>query len=221
MQLTIEPLALDLKTTFRIAHGADDRRGNVLVHLDEGVGEAAAVPYYGETQEKIVAYLKSVPDLGDDPFDIDGTLARLPPGSLAARAAVDVALHDLWGQRLGQPLYRLFGLNAAAVPQTSFTIAMDSPAVMAQRARESGLPILKLKLGGEEDEAIVAAVRSATTARLRVDANAGWTREKALDLIPRLAPGRGWDECVIGAMCAPHCNWVGVLAGIVDTGQCP
>ncbi|MCX6068354.1 MAG: hypothetical protein NT121_21845, partial [Chloroflexi bacterium] len=79
MKLTIEPITLNLKTTFRIAHGADDQRFNVLVHLDEGVGEAPAVTYYGETQEKIVAYLKSVPDLGDDLFDLDGILARLPP----------------------------------------------------------------------------------------------------------------------------------------------
>ncbi len=188
MKLTIEPITLNLKTTFRIAHGADDQRFNVLVHLDEGVGEAPAVTYYGETQEKIVAYLKSVPDLGDDLFDLDGILARLPPGSRAARAAVDVAMHDLWGKRLGQPLYRLFGLNPTHLPQTSFTIAMDEPEIMAQRARDSGYPIIKVKLGGKEsDEAMVAAIRNATDARLRVDANAGWTREQALRLIPRLA----------------------------------
>ena len=188
MKLSVESLSLNLKTTFRIAHGADDQRFNVLVHLDEGVGEAPAVPYYGETQERILAYLSSVPDLGDDWFDIDGVLARLPPGSRAGRAAIDIALHDLWGQRLGQPLYRLFGLNPTNLPLTSFTIAMDDPEVMARRARESGYPIIKVKLGGGvEDEAMVAAIRRATDARLRVDANAGWTREQALELIPRLA----------------------------------
>ena len=191
MKLSIEALSLNLKTTFRIAHGADDQRFNVLVHIDEGVGEAPAVPYYGETQEKIIAYLKSVPDLGDDIFDLDGMLARLPAGSRAGRAAVDIALHDLWGKRLGQPLYRLFGLNPTHLPQTSFTIAMDEPEVMARRASESGYPIIKVKLGGGSgDEALVAAIRKATNARLRVDANAGWTREQALELIPRLA---GYD----------------------------
>jgi L-alanine-DL-glutamate epimerase-like enolase superfamily enzyme len=188
MKLTIEPITLNLKTTFRIAHGADNQRFNVLVHLDEGVGEAPAVTYYGETQEKIVAYLKTIPDLGDDLFDLDGTLARLPPGSRAGRAAVDVALHDLWGKRLGQPLYRLWGLNPSNLPQTSFTIAMDAPEIMAERARDSGYPIIKVKLGGtESDEAMVAAIRQATSAKLRVDANAGWSREQALKLIPRLA----------------------------------
>ena len=187
MKLSIEPVVLNLKSTFRIAHSADDQRFNVLVHLDEGVGEAPAVTYYGETQEKIVTYLKTVPELGDNPFDIDGVLSRLPPGSRAGRAAVDIALHDLWGKRLGQPLYRLFGLNPANLPQTSFTIAMDEPAVMAQRAKDSGYPIIKIKLGGKDSEVMVAAIRKATNARLRVDANAGWTREQALELIPRLA----------------------------------
>ena len=76
MKLHWEPITLDLKTTFRVAHGASDQRHNVLVYLDDGVGEAAAVPYYGETREGIIEYLKPVPDLGDDPFDMDAVLGR-------------------------------------------------------------------------------------------------------------------------------------------------
>jgi L-Ala-D/L-Glu epimerase len=110
----------------------------------------------------------------------------LPLGSQASRAAIDIALHDLWGKRLGQPLYRLFGLDAKRLPLTSFTIAMDEPAIMAERAKASGLPIIKIKVGGPNDEAMVAAIRNATTAKLRVDANAGWTREQAAAMIPRL-----------------------------------
>ncbi len=187
MKLSWEPISLDLKTTFRVAHGASDQRHNVLVYLDDGVGEAAAVPYYGETQEGIIAYLESVADLGDDPFDLDAVLSRRPAGSRAARSALDEALHDLWGKRLGQPLYRLFGLNPNHLPLTSFTIAMDEPSLMAERAREGRYPILKIKLGSERDEEIVAAIRRVTDAKLRVDANAGWTREQALHIIPRLA----------------------------------
>jgi L-alanine-DL-glutamate epimerase-like enolase superfamily enzyme len=187
MKLHWEPITLDLKTTFRVAHGASDQRHNVLVYLDDGVGEAAAVPYYGETQTGISAYLQSVGDLGDDPFDLDAVLSRRPPGSRAARSAIDEALHDLWGKKLGQPLYRLFGLNPKNLPLTSFTIAMDEPSAMAERAREGGYPMLKVKLGGGRDEEIVAAIRKVTDAKLRVDANAGWTREQALHLIPRLA----------------------------------
>jgi len=187
MRLTWEPITLDLKTPFRIAHGTYSHRHNVLVRLDEGLGEAAAVVYYGETQEVILDYLKTVPDLGDDPFDFEAVLKRLPPGSKAARAAIDVALHDLWGKRIGQPLYRLFGLNPEALPETSFTIAMDEPEEMGRQAKASGYPILKIKLGGGRDEAMVAAIRKATDARLRVDANAGWSREEAARLVPRLA----------------------------------
>ena len=187
LQLSCEPVTLDLKTTFRIAHGASDQRHNVIAHLDEGIGEGAVVPYYGDTQAEIIAYLdQAACSLGSDPFLIEDILNRLPPGSLAARAAVDIALHDLWGRILGQPLYRLFGLNKESIPLTSFTIAIDEPSRMAERARQSGYPVIKIKLGSPQDEAIVAAIRKATGAKLRVDANAGWTREEAARLIPRL-----------------------------------
>ncbi len=186
MKLHWEPITLDLKTTFRVAHGASDQRHNVLVYLDDGVGEAAAVPYYGETQAGIIEYLKSVPDLGDDIFDMDAVLAKRPAGSRAARSAIDEALHDLWGKKLGQPLYKLFGLNPNNLPLTSFTIGMAEPEVMAEQAKASGHPVLKIKLGSEKDEAIVKAIRSVTSAKLRVDANAGWSREQALEIIPRL-----------------------------------
>lgn len=188
MNLRWEPMTLNLRTAFRIAHGVSDQRHNVIVRLDEGTGEAAAVPYYGDTQASLMAYLSGVGEkLGDDPFLIDEVLERRPPGSRAARAAIDIALHDLWGKRLGQPLYRLFGLDPKRMPQTSFTIAIDEPEEMARRARESGYPIIKIKLGSANDEAIVAAIRQASSGRLRVDANAGWSREQAVDLIPRLA----------------------------------
>src|SRR5262245_44506724 len=145
-----EPITLELKITFRVAHGASDQRHNVLVYLDDGVGEAAAVPYYGETQNGIIEYLKSVPDLGDDLLDLDAVLAKRPAGSRAARSAIDEALHDLWGKKLGQPLYKLFGLNPKELPLTSFTIGMDEPEVMADQAKESAYPILKIKLGSEK-----------------------------------------------------------------------
>lgn len=187
MRITCEPITLDLRTTFRIAHGASDQRHNVLVHLGEGIGEAAAVAYHGETQAGILDYLEKLADLEFDPFLLEDSLKQLPAGSRAARAGVDIALHDAWGKALGQPLYRLFGLNPEKLPLTSFTIAIDEPEQMAERARNSGLPILKIKLGSPDDERIIAAVRRATAARLRLDANAGWTRQQAAELIPRLA----------------------------------
>src|SRR5688500_20060827 len=95
MKLHWEPITLDLKTTFRVAHGAFDQRFNVLVHLDDGVGEAAAVPYYGETQDGIIDYLKSVPDLGDDPFYMDSVLTNRPPGSSEDGYVFTEALIDI------------------------------------------------------------------------------------------------------------------------------
>jgi L-Ala-D/L-Glu epimerase / N-acetyl-D-glutamate racemase len=144
------------------------------------------VPYYGETQEGIIEYLQSVPDLGDDLFDIETVLSKRPEGSRAARSAIDQALHDLWGKKLGQPLYKLFGLNPNQLPLTSFTIGIDEPEIMAKQAKASGLPILKIKLGSEKDEQILTAIRKVTDAMLFADVNAGWSREQALKMIPRL-----------------------------------
>ncbi len=187
LPIQAEPFTLDLRTTFRIAHGASDQRQTVIVHIAEGIGEGAIVSYHGESLEGVLRYLQNIQDqLGDDPDQLEDILNRLPAGSQAARAAVDIALHDLWGKRLGAPLYRLLGLNRDRLPLTSFTIAIDTPELMAERARQSGYPYIKIKLGSPDDIDIVKAIRTATDARLQVDANAGWTRQQAIDLIPRL-----------------------------------
>jgi L-Ala-D/L-Glu epimerase / N-acetyl-D-glutamate racemase len=197
MKLACQPITLDLRTTFRIAHGASDQRFNVISSLaDEewiGYGEAAAVSYHGETQAGILKYLTELknttadPEKINDPFLIEDFLNQLPQGSQAAKASLDIAQHDWMGKKLGLPVYRLLGLNPQNIPETSFTIAIDKPELMAERARESNWPIIKIKLGSSNDEAIVSAIRNATDARLRVDANAGWLRESALEIIPRLA----------------------------------
>jgi len=188
MRLSFEPVTLDLRRPFNIAHGVSLTRRNVLVRLDAGIGEAAAVAYHGETAEGIVRYLSEL-DLGafEDPCLIDDVLGSLPPGSAAARAAVDIALHDLWGQTLQQPLYRLFGLNPSAIPPTSVTIAIDTPQAMAEAAAAARESILKIKLGAAGDEARIRSIRAATRATLRADANGGWTREQAEKLLPVLA----------------------------------
>ncbi len=192
MNLTVSPLTLDLRTTFRVSHGASDRRHNVLIAVEQdgliGYGEAAAVFYYGDTQESLTQALKALPPLSDDLFALEETLEALPRIPHAARAAVDMALHDLWGKRLGQPLYRLFGLRPAPLSPTSFTISIDRPQVMAERARQSGYPIIKIKLDAQAPEAQVAAIRAVTNASLRVDANAAWQPQQALEIITRLAP---------------------------------
>jgi L-alanine-DL-glutamate epimerase-like enolase superfamily enzyme len=209
MPLVIEALGLRLRQPFVIAHGASTTRENVLVRLRtgglEGLGEAAAVPYLGESRAGIVAYLEALDRSGADldPLGLAHAIDALPPGSAAARAAVDIALHDAFGQALGQPLYRLLGLRPERIPPSSFTIAIGTPEQMAEAARAAPLPVLKLKLGGldepargagDADLARVDAVRAASALPIRVDANAGWTRERAERLLPLLAE-RGVELC--------------------------
>jgi L-alanine-DL-glutamate epimerase-like enolase superfamily enzyme len=157
----------------------------------EGWGEAAPSRYYGETADTVLSVLERLaPALPEDPCDLEVAEARfaaLVPKNGAARAALSAALHDLVGKRLGQPLWRLWGLDAARAPSSSFTIGLDTAEQMRVKVAEAApYPILKIKLGTDRDEAILRAVRDATDKPLRVDANAGWTRERALQMLPVL-----------------------------------
>jgi len=182
-----EPITLNLKTTFRIAHGASDQRHNVLVHIGDGIGEAAGVVQHGENQASIMAYLEKIKDQSWSTKYLEDTINNLPVGSQAGKAAIDIALHDHLGKELGIPLYELFGVNPQKAPETAYTIAIDTPEAMAARAQEAQMPILKIKVGGENDEAILSAIREASSARLFVDANTAWTREEAAAIIPKIA----------------------------------
>lgn len=191
MRLTYEPMTLKLASSFNIAHGSYTERHNVLVRIESegrvGLGEAAVVPYLGESREGVMAYLDAAQaSLGDDPWLIEDILTRLPFGSAAARSAISLALYDLHGQRLGQPLWRVLGLNPVRAPLTTVTIGIDTAEAMAAQARMLAMPILKVKLGSPDDLTLVRAIRAATDAVIRVDANAGWSREVAATLIPQL-----------------------------------
>jgi L-alanine-DL-glutamate epimerase-like enolase superfamily enzyme len=180
MKITSEPYTIQLKSTWRIAHGASDQRHNVFVRIGDGWGEAAGVPYFNESQEGILAYLAQVAKADWDPFNMEEPLRNLPKGSAAARCAIDLALHDWLGKELGQPLYRVLGLDVARTPETTYSIPIDKPEVMAEKAHQSGMPKLKVKLGGGEDDLkVVQLIRETTTASIRVDANAGWSRTQA------------------------------------------
>ena len=206
MYLNYEPITLTLETPFRIAHGASEARHNVLVRISdgehEGVGEAAPVRQHHETQALVLDYLASLAASWpptDDVFQLEENLAALPPGSQTARAALDIALHDLIGKKLGVPLYRLFGLNPERAPQTSYTIGLGTVEEVQAKARAAAadFPILKLKLDHDTEHtlALVRAVRAATDARLVADANCAWTQDQALQLLPALADlGLEWIE---------------------------
>lgn len=196
LKLTTEVITLRTRHPFVIARGGDDDYRVVWVRLTdddglEGWGEADPSSYYGETADTVLATLRKLePYLPLDPFNLEegeGRFARMAPRNGAARAALSVALHDLVGKRLGQPLWRLWGLEPARAPRSSFTIGLDTPQKMRDKVAEAAqYPILKIKLGTDRDEEILRTIRDATDKPIRVDANAGWSRERALRMLPVL-----------------------------------
>lgn len=183
--LVWQPLTLHLRTPFRVSYGVSTTRQAFWLRLagDAGWGEAAIPPYYGVDDDAMSAFWQATArradPLPDDPAAVADWIGD--DGPAPARAAVDLALHDRLGRGRSLPLHRLLNLPRPAVLPTSFTLSLAEPAEMAQMAAAAAaFPVLKLKLGTEEDEARVAAVRAARPdARLRVDANAAWPAEEA------------------------------------------
>jgi L-alanine-DL-glutamate epimerase-like enolase superfamily enzyme len=194
LSATFERHDLPLDGAFTIARGTRERAPVVTVEVTDeggqtGVGAASPAAHYGETPETVAAVL---PDLFEvvegvgDPHALDRIERRMRDRvreNPAARAAVSVALHDLAAKRLGVPCYRQWGLDPERAPRTSFTVGIDDPERMAERAAaavERGHEVLKLKLGTDRDRARVEAVREAAPdARVRVDANEAWTPREA------------------------------------------
>ncbi len=196
LKLAAEIITLRTKHPFIIARGGEDDHRVVWVRLTdgsglEGWGEADPSRYYGETADTVLAVLQKLePYLPDDPFNLEAAEAKFAqavPRNGAARAALSAALHDLVGKRLGQPVWRLWGLDPANAPRSSFTIGLDTPEQIRLKVVEAAsYPILKIKLGTDGDEEILRTIRDATDKPIRVDANAGWTRERAIRMLPIL-----------------------------------
>ena len=194
MELRFFPYELQLRHTFTVASYSRTTTPDVQVEITydgfTGHGEASMPPYLGQTVESVCAFLGKV-DLGQfsDPFqleDILGYVDSLSPGDTAAKAAVDIALHDLVGQLLGQPWWRIWGLDAAKAPSTTFTIGIDTPDVVREKTRECAgqFNILKVKVGLDNDMEMIRTIREVTDLPLAVDANQGWKdRQAALDEI--------------------------------------
>jgi L-alanine-DL-glutamate epimerase-like enolase superfamily enzyme len=203
-------LRIPYREPFRIArdsHGAGGTMTTVIVELRSdrlpglvGLGEGYPDAYYGET----TATMPVVMDLlleAVGPSDLDASDPAAAAASLeaigaafdrtirghgAAKCALDIALHDLAGKATGTPVHRLLGLSAE-IPPTDFTLGLDEPAVVAERARRAArFPALKIKVGGPSDLATLEAVRSVYGRPIRVDANTGWTPETATRLLPEL-----------------------------------
>jgi L-alanine-DL-glutamate epimerase-like enolase superfamily enzyme len=193
MKLRFKPFELQLRHVFTLASGSRKATPVMLTELTfddiTGYGEASMPPYLGESHATAENFLLQV-DLSrfDSPFLIEDILAyvdQIAPGNYAAKASVDIALHDLVGKLMGQPWYRIWGLNPQHTPNTSFTIGIDKPASVREKTLEAApYKILKVKLGQGNDREMIQAVRSVTDKPLCVDVNQGWTnREEALDII--------------------------------------
>ncbi|HXI16301.1 MAG TPA: dipeptide epimerase [Chloroflexota bacterium] len=195
LELTHERMDLPFKGAWTISRGTRRAAENVLVRLRwraldgrevEGLGEAAPYAFYGEIRGTVEACLDEFSGLlGDDPFAIDAIMQRVEARirhNTAAKAAIDLARHELVGKLLGQPLWRLWGLDPILSPVTSFSIGLDEPEEMARKARDAAaFPILKIKLGTVRDLDIMEAIRDAVPGhRLVVDANAAWTPKQAV-----------------------------------------
>jgi len=197
LRLVHEPLDVETAFEFRIAHGARRAHANTFVRIEhdgvEGWGEASPSHYYGETRAVVEAALGTwAPHLGDDPFAHDAIHARLDgalQGHGAARAAIDTALHDWAGKRLGVPVWKLLGVDPSRTPLSCVTLGMASPEEMEKKldsVRE--FPMLKVKLGAPGDVENLERIRRGYRGRIRVDANGAWTAADAVRMLRRVEP---------------------------------
>lgn len=197
MKLRFYPYTLELKHTFTIATSSRTTTPDMMVEVEKdgiiGYGEASMPPYLGESQESASAFLSKV-DLTKfpDPFQFEEILAAIDgiaPKNPAAKAAVDIALHDWAGKKLGAPWYRIWGLNPAKTPLTSFTIGIDTADVVRQKTKEASIyKIIKVKLGRDTDKMMIETIREVTDTPITTDANQGWkNRDEALKMIEWLA----------------------------------
>ncbi|MCA1741413.1 MAG: dipeptide epimerase, partial [Bacteroidales bacterium] len=183
LKLSYRPYELQLRHVFTVATSSRTTTPVVLTTIEyEGVtgfGEASMPPYLGESHESVLNFLSKVNlEQFSDPFLIEDILAYIEgvmPGNYAAKASLDIALHDLTGKLLGQPWFRLWGLNPANTPLTSFTIGIDTADVVREKTLEaSAFKMLKIKLGRDNDREMIETVRSVTDVPIFVDVNQGW-----------------------------------------------
>lgn len=194
LEMKFFPYELKLRHVFTVATYSRTTTPDVQVEITydgvTGYGEASMPQYLGQTVQSVTAFLQKV-DLSQfsDPFQLEDILAyvdSLSPGDTAAKAAVDIALHDLVGKLLGAPWYKIWGLNKEKAPSTTFTIGIDTAEVVKQKTRECAdqFNILKVKLGRDNDKEMIETIRSVTDLPIAVDINQGWKdKEKAIDEI--------------------------------------
>ncbi len=192
LNMKFKPYLLHLKHSFNLAISSRTTTPVMLTEIEydgiTGYGEASMPPYLGESHETVSRFLFSL-DLNqfNDPFileDILDYVENFMPGNYAAKASVDIALHDLIGKLSEEPVYRLLGLNPEMTPFTSFTIGIDTPEIVREKVEEAApYKILKVKLGKDNDREMIEVIRSVTDKPLCADVNQGWKdREYALEM---------------------------------------
>lgn len=197
MELRLRDLRLPLRHAFRIAHGTTTVQHTLLVELRQGgqsgYGEAAPGQAYAafdvaSMREALEAARTRIEAATlDEPAHLWEELLPVLGHNRFALCAVDEAAHDLWGKLRGQPVWRLWGLDLRRAPLSDYTIGMDPVEKMVVKMKEfDGWPIYKIKLGTEDDLAIVRELRRHTDAVFRVDANTSWTVEQAIGSAPEL-----------------------------------
>ncbi len=193
LKLTYRPYTLELKHVFTVAANSRTTTPVVLTEIEydgvTGYGEASMPPYLGESHQTVLGFLSRV-DLSkfENPFELDTILSEIDtiaPGNTAAKASIDIAMHDLLGKIMHQPWYNIWGINKYNTPYTTFTIGIDTPEVVIQKVKEAEeYKILKVKLGRDNDKEMIETIRSVTDKPLTVDANQGWKdKHEALDMI--------------------------------------
>lgn len=194
MRFSFRPFTIELKHAFTLSVMSRTTTPVMLTEIEyngvTGYGEASMPPYLGESHDSAARFLSKV-DLNKypNPFELESILAdvdALAPGNPAAKASVDIALHDLVGKLVGQPWYQIWGFDKSRAPHTTFTIAIDTPEIVRQKVKEaSGFKILKVKLGKsrESDREMVETIRSMTDVPFTADPNQGWKdRNYALEM---------------------------------------
>lgn len=193
MKLSWKRYDLQLRHTFRIARNARETVPVVILALEHdeitAYGEASPNVRYGEDVATLNAFFEKL-DLEkfDSPFAVDEILQyvdEIVVGNNSAKCAIDLALHDWIGKKLNVPLWKMWGLNPQTTPLSSFTIAIDTKEIVRQKVTEAeDFPILKIKVGLENDREMIETIREITDKPLYVDANEGWkSREKALESV--------------------------------------
>ncbi|MHC2992209.1 L-alanine-DL-glutamate epimerase [Pontibacter sp. HJ8] len=197
MKLTMRSFDLPLRHTFTISYDSRDVQETLIVELQQGdhkgYGEATSNPYYGFTIENMTNALEKIRE------KIESTELTTPEAYWAemqplladnpfALCALDLAANDLYGKMNGQPLYKLWGLEANNMPLTDYTIGIDTVENMVKKLKEMPWPLYKIKLGTKEDVAIIKELRKHTDAVFRVDANCAWGVEETIENSRQLKP---------------------------------